>query len=102
MKIYDYDGKKNISGSRISQARKKNKISQTDLAARMQVAGVNIGRDSISRIESGVKRVTLKAEKTRVFSTAYFFISKDGGRRLKDGQIHVFDVRSAPRDRKAT
>ena len=48
-----------------------------------------------------LKRVTLKAEKTRVFSTAYFFISKDGGRRVKDGQIHVFDVRSAPRDRKA-
>lgn len=58
MKIYDYDGKKNISGSRISQARKKNKISQTDLAARMQVAGVNIGRDSISRIESGARFVS--------------------------------------------
>ena len=58
MKIYDYDGKKNISGSRISQARKKNKISQTDLAARMQVAGVNIGSDSISRIESGARFVS--------------------------------------------
>ena len=58
MKIYDYDGKKNISGEKICELRKKNKISQTALAAKMQVAGVNLGRDSISRIESGARFVS--------------------------------------------
>lgn len=57
MKIYDYNGKKNISGDRIRQARQKRRLSQTDLAARMQVAGVIIERDSISRIEIGTRFV---------------------------------------------
>lgn len=58
MKIYDYDGKKNICGENIHKARKQNKLSQTNLAAKMQVEGVNIGRDSISRIESGARFVS--------------------------------------------
>lgn len=58
MKIYDYGGKKNISGGRICEARKQSHISQTVLAAKMQVEGVNIGRDSISRIESGTRFVS--------------------------------------------
>jgi len=53
LKIYDCDGKKNISGGRIRQARLKNRLSQSDLAARMQVEGIIIERDSISRIEIG-------------------------------------------------
>ena len=57
MKIYDYNGKKNISGDRIRQARQKRRLSQSDLAARMQVAGVIIERDSISRIEIGTRFV---------------------------------------------
>lgn len=55
MKIYDYNGKKNIAGGRIREARQKKRLSQNDLAARMQVEGVNIERDSISRIEAGVR-----------------------------------------------
>ena len=51
MKIYDYNGKKNISGDRIREARQKQRLSQTDLAARMQIRGVMIGRVSISRLE---------------------------------------------------
>ena len=39
-------------------ARAKNRITQSDLAARMQVAGVTIERDSISRIERGTRIVT--------------------------------------------
>ena len=58
MKIYDYDGKKNICGQRLKQIRKKRKITQTELAARLQVKGVNIERDSISRIEIGTRFVT--------------------------------------------
>ena len=57
MKIYDFDGKKNICGKRVKEARKKLGISQDDLAARLQVSGVIIERNSISRIESGARFV---------------------------------------------
>lgn len=55
MKIYDYNGKKNICGERIREARVKQRMSQADLAARMQVQGVIIERDSISRVEIGTR-----------------------------------------------
>lgn len=58
MKIYDFNGKKNICGKRVKEARKKAGLSQIDLAARLQVAGVIIERDSISRIEIGTRFVT--------------------------------------------
>lgn len=58
MKIYDYGGKKNICGSRIKQARALRNISQSELAAKMQVEGITIERDSISRIEMGTRFVT--------------------------------------------
>ena len=58
MKIYDYDGKKSISGSRIHQARKAMKLSQMDLAARMQINGVMVEREAISKIETGDRFVT--------------------------------------------
>lgn len=57
MKIYDYNGKKNLSGPRIKEARIKKRLSQADLAARMQVEGVAIERDSISRVEIGTRFV---------------------------------------------
>ena len=57
MKIYDFNGKKNISGDRIREARQKKRLSQTDLAVQMQVAGIVIERDSISRIEIGTRFV---------------------------------------------
>ena len=57
MKIYDFNGSKNISGERIREARRKCKISQTELAARLQVMGVNIERDSVSRIAIGTRFV---------------------------------------------
>ena len=57
MKIYDWGGKKNISGERIKRARKKLHLSQENLAARLQVEGVIIERDSISRIEIGTRFV---------------------------------------------
>ncbi len=58
MKIYDYGGQKNISGDRIHQIRTTNRISQDDLAARMQVHGVLNGREAISKIETGDRFVT--------------------------------------------
>ena len=58
MKIYDFDGEKNISGDRIHQARTAMRLSQADLAARMQVNGVTIEREAISKIETGDRFVT--------------------------------------------
>ena len=57
MKIYDYNGKKNMCGDKIRQARCIRKISQADLAARLQVNGIIIERDSISRMEIGTRFV---------------------------------------------
>ena len=57
MKIYDFDGKKNICGLKVREARKSLGLSQGDLAARLQVSGVVIERNSISRIESGERFV---------------------------------------------
>ena len=57
MKIYDYTGKKNICGERIREARLKQRLSQSDLAARVQVEGVIMERDSISRVEIGTRFV---------------------------------------------
>ncbi|MCI8322867.1 MAG: helix-turn-helix transcriptional regulator [Lachnospiraceae bacterium] len=57
MKIYDYGGKKNICGDRIREARVVQRMSQSELAAKMQIAGIAIERDSISRIENGTRFV---------------------------------------------
>lgn len=58
MKIYDFGGAKNVSGDRIHQARTTMRLSQADLAARMQVNGVIIEREAISKIETGNRFVT--------------------------------------------
>ena len=57
MKIYNYNGKKNICGKRIHEARCKLRLTQSDLAAKMQINGITIERDSISRIEIGTRFV---------------------------------------------
>lgn len=57
MKIYDYNGKKNICGDRVHEARTRQRITQADLAARLQICGAIIERDSISRIEIGTRFV---------------------------------------------
>lgn len=57
MKIYDYEGKKNICGERIKEARGRLRLTQSDLAAKLQLAGIIIERDSISRIEIGTRFV---------------------------------------------
>ena len=57
MKIYDFNGNKNICGERVREARKKLKLSQENLAAKLQIEGVIIERDSVSRIEIGTRFV---------------------------------------------
>lgn len=57
MKIYDFNGKKNIIGQRIREARIKLHWSQKALAVRLKLEGVELERDSISRIEIGTRFV---------------------------------------------
>ena len=57
MKIYDYNGKKNLCGNRIREARLRQRLSQYDLAARLQTQGILIEQDTISRIEIGTRFV---------------------------------------------
>lgn len=57
MKIYDYNGKKNICGDRVHEARCRYRMTQSDLAARLQLAGIILERDSVSRIEIGTRFV---------------------------------------------
>ena len=57
MKIYDFNGSKNICGTRVKEARRKLKLSQENLAAKLQLEGVTIERDSVSRIEIGTRFV---------------------------------------------
>ena len=57
MKIYDYNGRKNICGDKIHEARCRLRLTQSDLAAQLQINGIIIERDSISRIEIGTRFV---------------------------------------------
>ena len=57
MKIYDYNGKKNLCGDRVHEARCRHRMTQSDLAAKLQLAGIIMERDSISRIEIGTRFV---------------------------------------------
>ncbi len=57
MKIYDFNGKKNICGERVKEARKRLNLSQENLAAKLQIEGVIIERDSVSRLEIGTRFV---------------------------------------------
>ena len=58
MKIYSYNGRKNLCGNKIRGIRLKQRLSQSDLAARLQIHGITLERDSISRIENGSRFVT--------------------------------------------
>ena len=58
MKIYTYKGKKNLCGDRIRIARLKKRMTQMELAAKIQLQGITLERDSISRIEIGTRFVT--------------------------------------------
>lgn len=57
MRAYTYNGKRNICGDRIREARLKRRFSQSDLCKLIQLAGIPMERDSISRMESGYRFV---------------------------------------------
>ena len=57
MKIYKYNGRCNVSGVQIRKYREQAKISQEQLAARLQLEGVNLSQKAVSRIEAGERVV---------------------------------------------
>lgn len=57
MKIYKPNGRCNISGTRIKAVREQLKLSQEQLAAKIQLEGLSITQKAISRIETGERVV---------------------------------------------
>lgn len=57
MKLYQYKGRCNLSGLRIRKARENAGLSQEELAARLQLYGLEITQKAISRIETGLRLV---------------------------------------------
>jgi len=51
---------RNIIGSRVRQAREDHnpRLTQEQLAARLQILGWEIGRSGVGKIESGIRQVT--------------------------------------------
>ena len=51
---------KNIVGKRVQEGRRKFKppLSQEELAARLELNGWKISRDTLSKIEAGIRQVT--------------------------------------------
>ncbi|MBR7071939.1 MAG: helix-turn-helix transcriptional regulator [Clostridia bacterium] len=52
------DNKNNICGKNISRFRKEIKISQRELADRLQLIGLDVDKNAVQRIESGQRFVT--------------------------------------------
>lgn len=57
MKIYDLDGRRNISGERGRQMRTMKHLTQSELAIGVQMTGVIPEQDAISRTEGGSRMV---------------------------------------------
>ncbi len=58
LKLYKYDdGRCNASGPKIWELREAAGLSQEQLAAKLQLAGLNLNQKAVSRIETGVRVV---------------------------------------------
>ena len=58
MKIYGINGNKNLIGPQIKAWRNSRRLSQAQLAAQLQLKGIMIDQEAISRIELGHRIVT--------------------------------------------
>lgn len=58
MKIYDYQGRSNICGEQIRRFRRERKLSQGELAARLQLQEVQLDQKAVSRVEKGERFVS--------------------------------------------
>lgn len=57
MKTNKYKEKSNFLGTLIAEKRKSYKMSQNKLASKMQLKGINIGKNDISKIEGGKRLI---------------------------------------------
>ncbi|MBO4266576.1 MAG: helix-turn-helix transcriptional regulator [Lachnospiraceae bacterium] len=57
MKFYKYKDKCNVSGRNIRRLREATAMSQEQLAASLQLKGLNLNQKAISRIETGERVV---------------------------------------------
>ncbi len=57
MKFYKYNGRCNLCGENIRCVREAKGLTQEQLAARLQVAGLSLTQKAISRIETGERVV---------------------------------------------
>ena len=83
MRQFQFEGKNNVSGDRIRELRLRARLSQADLAAKMQTEGAIVEQDVISRIESGRRLVTdyELLVLTRIFdTTSDWLIGADKGK----------------------
>ena len=53
-----YEGNKNVVSSRVREARIRLNLSQGEVAAQLQVLGINIDQQMLSRIEHNLRLVT--------------------------------------------
>ena len=80
MKIYSYNDRANICGTQIRILRKQKKLSQEELAARLQVAGVDLDQKAISRIECE-KRFLADSELRGIAGIYQFSMDELAGRK---------------------
>ncbi|MBQ7373714.1 MAG: helix-turn-helix transcriptional regulator [Clostridia bacterium] len=52
------DGKNNVCGEQIAKLRKEMKISQRKLADKLQIAGLDVDKNAVQRMESGQRFIT--------------------------------------------
>ncbi len=57
MKIYWYNGKKNIIGENLKKIRLERKLTQDEVAAKLQLKGYEFDRITVLRIEKGLRFV---------------------------------------------
>ena len=57
MKITKYNEFRNISGNKLSELRKANKMSQLELAEKLQLEGIDLTSKEISKIENNKRLV---------------------------------------------
>lgn len=79
-KIYKPDGKCNISGANVREARLRAGLSQEQLAYKIQIAGLDITQKAISRIETGDRIVAdyeLEYLADALGVTIYYLLGKE-------------------------
>ena len=74
MKIYWYEGKKNIIGDKVKALRKEKGISQKALAEQLQLLGFDFNDLTVLRIETGKRFV---ADYELMALADYFEVSSD-------------------------